>query len=195
MEVVVLEAAWAEAGVESTTNATSTMTSVAAAVASITLFVLAVIVVLSCVMGLPEYLEDFQDCSLIDAQSLMSVHTIPGKSPGAPHDVALFLQHASGKSTGSGQDQVASDAYRGRKSNGTLFGCVRRRSLIAVGVFIIAFAAFFFLVPVVPMVVFPCFSSGNGYASLSYYIFSNGEVVSAFGHFSWLTQRYSAHCF
>lgn len=74
--VVVLGAAWAEAGDESTTNATRVMTSVAAAVASIIFFVLAVIVVLGRVAGLSEYLEDFQDCSLIDAQSLESVHTM-----------------------------------------------------------------------------------------------------------------------
>jgi hypothetical protein len=61
-----------------------------------------------------------------------------------------------------------------------------RRTPTAVGVVVVALALLFFLAPVVPMNIIPCFSGGSGYASPSYRLFYAGEIYLG-GHFSWAT--------
>ena len=65
----------------------------------------------------------------------------------------------------------------------------RGRTIVAGGL-VAAFVLFFFLVPVVPMNIVPCFNGGDGYASLSYRLFYVGMTTTN-GDFGWVAHNYS----
>lgn len=69
----------------------------------------------------------------------------------------------------------------------------RGHLILVIGVFVVAFILFFFFIPVISMDIYPCLIGGEGYASLSYYIFHAGETMIN-GHLSWLSRNY-AGCF
>ena len=66
---------------------------------------------------------------------------------------------------------------------------MRRNVGLSLGVAFCIFIAFFVLAPVVSMDIVPCLPRGNGYASLSYFLFNIGETYG-YGHLSWLTQSF-----
>jgi hypothetical protein len=51
---------------------------------------------------------------------------------------------------------------------------------------VVVFLMFFLFAPVVWMNIVPCFASGHGYTSLSFYFFNHGEIYLN-GQFSWAT--------
>jgi hypothetical protein len=69
--------------------------------------------------------------------------------------------------------------------------------ICALGLFIVAF----FYAPLIPMNIVPCVpnGSGNGYASMSYYLFTQGATflkggeIFLGGHWAWLDFN-NAHC-
>jgi len=69
---------------------------------------------------------------------------------------------------------------------------MKRRTKVAISVFVVAFTVFFFFIPAVPMDVIPCWAGGKGFATLSYVFFSYGEVFVG-TRFFWATQS-EANC-
>jgi hypothetical protein len=59
------------------------------------------------------------------------------------------------------------------------------KKLLVLGACVVAFLAFFILVPVVWTHVVPCFNGGYGFASLSYLLFHFGETYMD-GQLGWL---------
>lgn len=68
-----------------------------------------------------------------------------------------------------------------------------RKSAAVVSVSIIAFFAFFFLVPVVPALLVAYIPSGNGYTSVSFHFFNVGEI-NLNGNFEFWTHGPELNC-